>query len=220
MQDGWKGHILPFDLVQQTYLSDDLQALTDQETRLAEITSSLEEIFESLTEEEKEQETVKESKDGFANTEVGKAAKVFLKEQKDAKTKFAPESYEAKIIEASKLIDKEKALKKAVKDASIALHLKTKTTLEALSDEQVHTLLHLKWIAPLCNELLTLPNTVITQLTRQVQALADKYAVTYSQVANEIKTTEKELADMMGELTGNKFDMQGLTELASLLKGE
>ena len=111
-------------------------------------------------------------------------------------------------------------VKKAVKDASIALHLKTKTTLEALSDEQVHTLLHLKWIAPLCNELLTLPNTVITQLTRQVQALADKYAVTYSQVANEIKTTEKELADMMGELTGNKFDMQGLTELASLLKGE
>lgn len=81
-------------------------------------------------------------------------------------------------------------------------------------------MLHLKWIAPLCNELLTLPNTVITQLTRQVQALADKYAVTYSQVANEIKTTEKELADMMGELTGNKFDMQGLTELASLLKGE
>ncbi|WP_237584843.1 hypothetical protein [Proteus sp. G2660] len=65
-----------------------------------------------------------------------------------------------------------------------------------------------------------MPNTVITQLTRQVQALADKYAVTYSQVANEIKTTEKELADMMGELTGNKFDMQGLTELASLLKGE
>ncbi|WP_237584842.1 hypothetical protein [Proteus sp. G2660] len=55
---------------------------------------------------------------------MGKAAKVFLKEQKDTKTKFAPESYEAKIIEASKLIDKEKALKKAVKDASIALHLK------------------------------------------------------------------------------------------------
>ncbi|MDL5167228.1 type I restriction-modification system subunit M [Proteus faecis] len=220
VQDGWKGHILPFDLVQQTYLSDDLQALTAQETRLAEITSALEEIFESLTEEEKEQETVKESKDGFANTEVGKAAKVFLKEQKETKTKFAPESYEAKIIEASKLIDKEKALKKAVKDASIALHLKTKATLEALSDEQVNTLLHLKWITPLCNELLTLPNTVITQLTHQVQALADKYAVTYSQVANEIKTTEKELADMMGELTGNKFDMQGLDELASLLKGE
>lgn len=57
------------------------------------------------------------------------------------------------------------------------------------------------------------------QLTGQVQALAEKYAVTYSQVANEIKTTEQELADMMGELTGNEFDQQGLAELTSLLKG-
>lgn len=220
VQDGWKGHILPFDLVQQTYLSDDLQALAAKETRLAEIASLLEEILESLTEEEKEQDTVKESRDGFANAEVGKAAKVFLKEQKEAKTKFAEDSYEAKIIRANELIDQEKTLKKTVKDAAAALHLKTKITIEALTDEQVNNLLHLKWIAPLSTELAAMPNAVITQLTRQVQALADKYAVTYSQVASDIKSTEQELAEMMGELTGNEFDMQGMVELASLLKGE
>ncbi|WGM03659.1 type I restriction-modification system subunit M [Arsenophonus nasoniae] len=220
VQEGWKGHILPFDLVQQTYLNDDLQALKDQETRLAEIANELEEILESLSEEEKEQDTVKESKDGFANVEVGKAAKVFLKEQKDLKAKFAEDSYEAKVIRANTLIDEEKALKKTIKGATTALHLKTKTTIEAFSNEQVNNLLHLKWITPLCNELAAMPNTVITQLTRQVQALAEKYAVTYSQVANEIKTTEQELAQMMGELTGNEFDMQGLTELTNLLKGE
>ncbi|MEY1195357.1 type I restriction-modification system subunit M [Providencia rettgeri] len=220
VQEGWKGHILPFDLVQQTYLSDDLAALEKQENRLSEIASELEEILESLSEEDKEQETVKESKDGFANAEVGKAAKVFLKEQKDNKAKFAEESYEAKMIRANKLIDEEKALKKATKDAATALHLKTKTTIETLSDEQVYNLLHLKWITPLCNELATMPNTVISQLTSQVQALANKYAVTYSQVANEIKTTEQELAQMVSELTGNEFDMQGLAELNRLLKGE
>lgn len=85
VQDGWKGHILPFDLVQQTYLSNDLKALADKETRLAEIASALEEILESLTEEDKEQDTVKESKDGFANAELSKTAKAFLKEQKTAK---------------------------------------------------------------------------------------------------------------------------------------
>lgn len=219
VQDGWKGHIMPFDLVQQTYLSDDLAALAKQENRLVEIASTLEEILESLSEEDKEQDTVKESKDGFANAEVAKAAKAFLKEQKDSKVKFEKESYEAKIIAANKLIDEDKALKKAVKDAQIALHLKTKATIEGLSDEQVNELLHLKWIAPLSQELTAMPSAVITQLTSQVQALADKYAVTYSQVANEIKTTEQELADMMGELTGNEFDMQGLNELTSLLKG-
>lgn len=219
VQDGWKGHIMPFDLVQQTYLSDDLAALAKQENRLVEIASALEEILESLSEEDKEQDTVKESKDGFANAEVAKAAKAFLKEQKDSKVKFAAESYEAKIMAASKLIDEEKKLKKAVKEAQFALHLKTKTAIEGLSDQQVNELLHLKWIAPLSQELAAMPSAVITQLTSQVQALADKYSVTYSQVANEIKTTEQELADMTGELTGNEFDLQGLAELTSLLKG-
>ncbi|GIB06434.1 Type I restriction-modification system, DNA-methyltransferase subunit M [Vibrio cholerae] len=219
VQDGWKGHIIPFALVQQTHLSDDLAALAKQEDRLAKIASSLEEILESLSEEEKEQDTVKESKDGFANAEVAKAAKAFLKEQKDSKVKFEKESYEAKIIAANKLIDEDKALKKAVKEAQIALHLKTKTTIEELTDEQVNELLNLKWIAPLSLELAAMPSAVITQLTSKVQALADKYSVTYSQVANEIKITEQELADMMGELTGNEFDLQGLAELTSLLKG-
>ena len=219
VQDGWKGHILPFDLVQKTYLSDDLAALAKQENRLAEIASTLEEILESLTEEEKEADTIKESKDGFVNAEVGKAAKAYLKEQKASKTKFSPDSYEAKIIRASKLIEEDKTLKKAVKEAATALHLKTKTTIEGLTDEQVNELLHLKWITPVSTELAAMPSAVITQLTSQVQALADKYAVTYSQVANEIKTTEQELAEMMGELTGNEFDLQGLAELTSLLKG-
>ncbi|MFA0079953.1 hypothetical protein AB4427_17740, partial [Vibrio artabrorum] len=65
-----------------------------------------------------------------------------------------------------------------------------------------------------------MPSSLITQLTNKVQALADKYAVTYSQVASDIKTTEDELAEMMDGLTGNEFDMQGLAELTSLLKGE
>lgn len=220
VQDGWKGHILPFDLVQQTYLSNDLKALADKETRLAEIASALEEILESLTEEDKEQVTVKESKDGFANAELSKAAKAFLKEQQDSKVKFAEESYEAQIIRASKLIDEERALKKTVKDTAAALHSKTKTTIETLTDEQVNNLLHLKWITTLSTELAAMPNAVISQLTSQVHALADKYAVTYSQVANEIKTTEQELAEMIGKLSGNEFDMQGLAELTKLLKGE
>ncbi|WP_020396008.1 type I restriction-modification system subunit M [Thiolinea disciformis] len=226
VQEGWKGHILPFELVQQTHLSDDLQALATLENRLAEISSELEALLESLSEEDKEQDTVKDSKDGFVNAEVNKAAKAFLKEQKDSKPLFAEESafsedsYEAKIIRASVLLDEEKTLKKTVKEAADALHLQTKATTEDLNPEQVHHLLHLKWISPLCNALAALPNAVISQLTSKVQALADKYAVTYSQVASEIKVTEQALAAMLGELTGNAFDQQGLAELTRLLKGE
>ncbi|RZQ03525.1 type I restriction-modification system subunit M [Vibrio vulnificus] len=222
----WKGHILPFGLVQKTHLSDDLAALAKQENRLAEISSSLEDILESLSEDDKELATVKESKDAFVNAEVAKAAKAFLKEQKDSNVKFTEdslvpeESYKAKIIRANKLINEEKTLKKAAKEAATKLHLKTKTTIEGLSDEQVNNLLHLKWIAPLSSDLAAMPSSLIAQLTNKVHALADKYAVTYSQVASDIKTTEDELAEMMSGLTGNEFDMQGLAEFTSLLKGE
>ncbi|MDK9757928.1 N-6 DNA methylase, partial [Vibrio sp. D173a] len=218
VQDGWKGHIMPFDLVQKTHLNNELLALAKQEARLAEITSLFEEVLESLSDEEKEAETVKESGDGFANAQVSKEAKVLAKEAK-ANGSFDEESYEAKIIKVAALIEEEKKLKKAFKEAETALHLKTKKTIEELTDSQVNDLLELKWITPLCDELINMPSAVVNRLTSKVQSLADKYAVTYSQVANEIQTSEHELAEMMGQLKGNEFDMQGLAELTKLLKG-
>lgn len=219
VQDGWKGHILPFDLVQTTYLSNDLQALTKQEERLATIASELDELFNAFDEDEKESDLFTEEKDSFVNAAMSKEAKALLKAQK-AHGDFASDSLEAKIIQVAALMDEEKELKKAIKEASIALHLNTKSTIEYLSNEQVNQLLALKWIKPLSDQLAAMPNEVINRLTSEVQALADKYAVTYSQVASEIKTTERELAEMMGELTGNEFDLQGLSELTNLLKGE
>ena len=278
VQDGWKGHILPFDLVQQTYLSDDLQALVNQETKLAEVTSQIEEIIESFTEEEKDSPILNDKNDAFVKAELTKKIReifagvdseeirtfneyVALLDNKAKKLEkiefvaahpqvgwqnieankdgtygkgkvnayqqtlksvfeFDPETYEGKIVRADQFLAEQAELKADIKEKAAELHLKTKTTIEGLSIDQVNNLLKLKWITPLCSELAAMPSVVITQLTTKVQALADKYAVTYSQVANDIKTTEHELADIMGELTGNEFDRQGLTELTSLLKGE
>jgi len=219
VQEGWQGHILPFELVQHTYLQTELNALAAQESRLAEITTIIEETFEALTDEEKETDIVKDTKDGFFNVQINKQAKALLKEQ-TAKGAFEQNSIEAKIIKVAALLDEDKQLKKAAKEAATALHLKTKTTLEALTQAQAYHLLDCKWIQPLFTELTNMPNSVINHLTTAVQALADKYAVTYSQVANDIQTTEQELASMMDDLQGNEFDMQGLAELSQLLKGK
>ncbi|WP_279143926.1 hypothetical protein, partial [Photobacterium phosphoreum] len=53
----------------------------------------------------------------------------------------------------------------------------------------------------------------------KVQALAEKYAVTYADVAQEIKEIEGSLSSLIDELTGNEFDMKGLNEFQSFLKG-
>ncbi len=223
VQEGWKGHIMPFDLVQTTLLNDELQALKQQENRLAEISAEYESIFESLNEEEKEADTIKESGDAFANAAVAKEAKQIKAELKQEKKKvdaLDAESYSAKIIQVDTLITEEKALKKSVKKDVEALHLKTKATIENLSDEQVNNLLELKWITPLLGELSELPTQLIHQLTSQVQKLADKYAATYADVASEIKNTEQALAGLIDELTGNEFDHQGLAEFKMFLQGE
>ncbi|WP_235998631.1 type I restriction-modification system subunit M [Cysteiniphilum marinum] len=278
VQDGWKGHIMPFELVQTTYLSKDLDLLQNQEAKLAEVISQIEEIIESFTEEEKDSSILNDKNDSFVRSELSKKLKeiysdvdseeirtigeyVDLLENKAKKPEkltfiethkqvnwdkieankdctyskgkinsylqtlraafeFDPETFEGKVIRVDQLLAKQAEIKADIKQKTDALHLKTKTTIEGLSDEEVNNLLHLKWISPLITELASMPNSVITQLTSRVQAMADKYAVTYSQVANEIKTCEQELAQIMGELTGNEFDLQGLNDLASLLKGE
>ena len=219
VQDGWKGHILPFDLVQATQLNDELQALKQQENRLVEISTEVETLLDTFSEEEKSQDTVNDNGDSFVNVAVGKAAKQLKTEVKQSGS-FDVESYEAKIIQVDELTTEEKALKRSVKAEAEALHLKTKTTIENLSDEQVNDLLELKWITPLLAELSQLPTNLIQQLTSQVQKLADKYATTYADVASDIKNTEQALAGLIAKLSGNEFDQQGLAELKALLVGE
>ncbi|HZK61769.1 MAG TPA: N-6 DNA methylase, partial [Anaerovoracaceae bacterium] len=219
VQEGWVGHVISFELVQETYLKDELQNLKKKESRILEITSEYEEKLDSLSEEEKESDAVNEAKDSFVNAAVTKEAKQIKADMKKNVT-FAEDSYEAKILKVDELIAEEKQLKAQVKSEAAKLHLLTKETIEKLSDEQVHELLELKWITPLVTSLDELPEIVINELTAKVLALSGKYATTYSHVMEEIHQTEKVLSSMIDELDGNEFDMRGLNEFKSLLNGE
>ncbi|WP_151944757.1 type I restriction-modification system subunit M [Aliarcobacter butzleri] len=217
VQEGWIGHIMPFDLVQKTYLKDELEALKAKEDRLLEITAQYEEILESLSEDEKEEDTVKESKDAFVNAEVVKVAKEIRAEIKK-KAKFDEDSYEIKMLKVDGLISEEKALKKDVKEESEKLHIKTKKTIENLSDAQVYELLELKWIEPLEDKLYKLPNGIINNLVNKIQEISVKYETTLKDIENEIRDSSKELSSMLHELDGNEFDMQGLKAFQELLE--
>jgi len=219
VQDGWKGRILPFELVQAAYLSDKLEALRTKEQRLSKIGGQFEEVLESLTEEEKEADTLNEAGDSFVNAAVIKEAKTFRAEVQKAGA-FEADSYEAKIVQVAELIAEEKQLKSAIKKEAAALHLLTKSTIEGLSDAQVHKLLELKWICPLGAALHQLPTVLIDTLAVKLQALADKYKITFADNARAIQQTEASLANLIDELDGNAFDMQGLDEFKTFLKGE
>ena len=70
VQDGWKGHILPFDLVQREILAEDLEELQMIEKRLAEITSLYAEIIDLLDVEERESSVLNDTNDAFVAKEV------------------------------------------------------------------------------------------------------------------------------------------------------
>lgn len=75
VQEGWRGRILPFDLVQENLLKDEIEEIRNIEARLAEITSEYGEILDSLEEDEKDADYVKEDNSAFVNAEVKKYMK-------------------------------------------------------------------------------------------------------------------------------------------------
>jgi type I restriction enzyme M protein len=210
---------MPFELVQKTYLKEELQSLKNKENRLFEISAEFEEILDSLSEEEKELETVNEAQNGFVTKAITKEIKEIKTDIKKGNI-FEQDSYENKILKVGKLIAEEKLLKAEVKKESAELHLLTKENIEKLSDEQVYELLELKWIRPLVISLNKLPEAIINELSAKVQSLSEKYATTYSDVAEEISKTENILASFINELVANEHDMKGLGEFKSLLIGE
>lgn len=214
VQEGWKGHILPFDLVQDICLSERKRDLKEKQEKLAEIPSSYEEILESLSEDDKEiiSEALNDTNDAF----VFKNIKAVVKSLKaDGDSKELIESLE----KVEKLNNEEKKLKSEIKQGEDELHLETKAKIESLSEEEVNNLLHKKWSSPIYNGILDLSDDMLKAFTKDVEALSTKYAVTMDDLEKEIKETEKSLASMLSELTGSEKDMEGINELIKLLGG-
>lgn len=216
VQDGWIGHVIPFELVQKEILSEQYRTLKDKENRLSEIPSLYEEIIDSLTEEEKESEVLNDNNDAFVAKEVTKKLKELRKEASTEEVK----EFISKLAKFENLSQEEKELKKEIKKETADLHMLTKETIENLSDEMVYELLDKKWISNLIESINKLPDTIINNLVSKIQALQSKYATTYFEVESEIKETERLLSSMINDLEGNEFDMKGLSEFKSLLMGE
>ncbi len=277
VQEGWIGRVLPFELVQQHLLADELAALTAKEQRFTQIAGEIETLIENLEEEDKDQ-LLNDANDAFVSKAVTNALKIaysavetdeiiglhayldFLEDSPKVAEKiqyaenekrvrwkniepisngtyskpninkylktlqanhvFEPDTLEATLVQVDELLSEEKTLKASIKKATNALHLKTKGTIENLSDEQVNQLLQEKWATPLVADMHQLAEDVITQLTEKVQALANKYAQPLTDTTNQLTQAEHSLANMLDTLEANTFDSQGIQALQQILRGE
>ena len=181
-------------------MADKLQALKEEEERLADFAGQYEELLNELSEEDRERPFVNE--DAFVPAEV----------KKSLKAGELDEATLAVLKKVDALISREKSLKKKIKEDSVALHMQTKRVMENLSDEQIFDLLRRKWITPLVEDLNDLPLSVVRRLIARLEALCAKYEMTFAGVDSEIDETETALNGLIDELTGNAFDIQGLAE--------
>ena len=215
VQEGWKGHILPFDLVQKSLLKSDLDALHSKEEELSEIPGEYEALLESLSEEDKE--TISEALNDTNDAFVIKNIKAVIKELKED-----PSSNDELILllqNVEKLSAKEKKLKSDIRSGEEALHIKTKETIENQSEAEVHQLLHEKWVSPIVSGTLKLADDLLDGFTKNIQELSAKYSVTMSNLEKEIQSTEASLSAMLSDLTGSESDIAGIRELQKLLGG-
>lgn len=219
VQEGFVGRIIPFELIEKSILKSEYDQLKEKEHRLEEIASQFSELLDSLSEEEKSSDAVNEDGTSFVNAQVTKLAKQYANDKKKGVI-YQKESFEEKIINCNNLINEEKSLKKEVKAESDRLHIKTKETIEALSDDEVKTLLREKWIVGIINGINEIPSTIINSVVEAADYLSKKYEDTFEDVEKDITKTEKELVGLMDNLTANEFDMKGISELKSLLMGE
>lgn len=207
VQEGWLGHVLPFDLVQKELLADEVNSISNKENRLNDISAEIEELFEELPEEEKEKDFVNDAKDAFLNAKVKKA-------QNDETLDLAVRDILKQVVS---LQNEEKSLKSDVKSAVDNLQNKTKVKIEQLSNAQVYMLLEKKWITPFIEQMQSLTQELVNELVQKIEQLSQKYDETLSDIDNEIKEAESTLASMLQDLEGNEFDMSGIQELIKLL---
>lgn len=217
VQDGWLGRIFPFELVQQTYLSDDLAKIQGIVEQIQSVEATEQETFDLFDDDDKEASCFNEEKTGFDSKELTAALKQ-IKADKKAGAHFNDDSFENKLLSIEKLQTSSKGLKSKVKKLNCELITLTSEKIITLTQDEIDHLLLLKWIKPIVNAIAKLPEQTLQQLTNKLQVLADKYAQTYGDIVNKTKLVEQKLAEMMGELQGNNFDMQGLNVLKSMLK--
>ena len=205
VEDGLKGRIIPFDLVQKTLFQSDLDTIATLQSRVEAIDGELEAARDELL--------GMEDTDKYFDTEKDNA---FISKEitADSKPKADVEdNVKAQLKAIVDLWDEKKAKNAQIKKDMLALGQKTIETIEGLDMRGIKQFLELKWIVPITSAIEALPDAVIQTLADSITSLNKKYAVTYNDIEQGIVESEQNLAALIGQLSGDEFALKGLDAL-------
>lgn len=205
VQDGLKGRIIPFELVQKTLFTNELNAIIDLQNRLDAIDSELDAVRDELQSMEDTEKYIDADKENALVKNTIKA---------DSKPKADVEDEIKELLKTVvALWDEQSAKKKQIKEAKEQLEKKTIAAIEGFNMKDINLFLDLKWIAPITSAIAALPDAIIQSLADAITALGEKYAVTYNDIEKNIVESEQNLAQLIDQLTGDEFAIAGLFNL-------
>ena len=207
VEDGMKGRVIPFEMVQDEMFRGELWSIRKKDNRIEAIASEVEEIRDNFTEDES-QEYLNEKE----NLDTSKI-------KKDAKAKgddIEPETKE-KLKKLVALWDEKSKLDKALKAERKALEEKTIVEIQNLSDFYIEIYLGRKWITPVMDKILA-DVYKADFIIDQVKALAQKYAVSYHDLNTQLVEAQDELSGLITQLEGDESSIEGLNALMNSFK--
>ena len=205
VEDGLKGRIIPFDLVQKTLFQSDLDAIAALQSRVEAIDGELDAARDELLGMEDTDKYFDAEKD---NTFISKEITADSKPKADIE-----DDVKAQLKTIVALWDEKKTKNAQIKKNLVALEKKTIKTIEELDMRGINQFLELKWILPITSAIEALPDAVIQKLADSITDLSEKYAVTYNDIETGIVESEQNLATLIGQLTGDEFAISGLSNL-------
>lgn len=194
-QDGWKGHIIPNELVADVLMQDEQAEIAEQENKVLELKASLDEWTEKAGVEESEEgeylgDCLKEDKSAFDSKQVNSA----LKEAEKGTDEYKM------ISEIKTLMADIKAEEKTLKTMKLELIGKIEARYPNLTEQEIDTLLFTKWFDRITDRIVELVKEPYARELKLIAELKDRYISTIDEIDAEIAELEKVFAAMQSEL--------------------
>lgn len=218
-QDGWRGRVLPFELVQAEFLADDLAELNRLKAESEAASAAVDDCLEALTDEDKGFEANGVPVwDGEKDKLVVKQLNTVVKQIRKLGGEFAEDSTEAHLVALAEARSKLSAANKALREAKKRTDPETMEVMDGLDEGQCLDLLRKKWVEPYIGRVSALAPAAVELLIAKIQGICDKYEVTYGDEDAEIAELSYELSGMLGKLVGNERDVAGVRDWAAFLQ--
>ncbi|MDQ0567874.1 type I restriction-modification system subunit M [Mycoplasma yeatsii] len=211
----WNSTILDPRFIKNKYFKDIYNSLSLQQEQLEEINSEIENVLSLIDEEDKTDEIYDFEKEKFIKEGIEKLAKSIKK----SKQVIEQESLEDKIIQVFNLYEKQKGIKATFNLTNKQLINDSYNKYLSLTGNEFYELLIIKWLENIIKTFEQKPIHIIDSYVSKFELLSKKYEDTLDDINNQILNSEKELLNLLKDLTGEESDMRAVNELIKILGG-